>query len=99
MGQSNALKKAESYSENFHMSKKGIYKQLISEYGEGFTVSEAKYAIEHIVADWKYNALKKAESYSENFHMSKSRIYQQLISPYGEEFTPAEAKYAIDRLK
>lgn len=31
-----------------HMSKKGIYKQLTSEYGEGFTAEEAQYAINHL---------------------------------------------------
>ena len=47
-GQKNALKKAESYSFTMHMSKKGIYKQLTSEYGEGFTDEEAQYAIDHL---------------------------------------------------
>lgn len=47
-GQKNALKKAESYSKTMHMSKKGIYKQLTSEYGEGFTAEEAQYAIDHL---------------------------------------------------
>ena len=32
----NALKKAESYSNIMHMSRKGIYDQLTSEYGEKF---------------------------------------------------------------
>lgn len=43
-----ALKKAESYSEIMHMSKAGIYDQLISEYGEKFTAEEAQYAIDHL---------------------------------------------------
>lgn len=46
--ESNALKKAESYSKTLHMSKKKIYEQLISEYGESFTKSEAQYAIDHL---------------------------------------------------
>ncbi len=49
----NALVKAESYSENMHMSKLGIYDQLISEYGEQFTEEEAQYAVDNINADWK----------------------------------------------
>ena len=97
-GQLNALKKAESYSENLHMSKKGIYKQLISEYGEGFSKEEAQYAIDNINADWKANALEKAKSYQENLNMSKNAIYKQLISQYGEQFTKEEAQYAIDHL-
>ncbi len=42
------LKKAETYSSMMHMSKKGIYDQLTSEYGEKFTQEEADYAIEHL---------------------------------------------------
>lgn len=97
-GQLNALKKAESYSELLHMSKKGIYKQLTSEYGEGFTKEEAQYAIDNLDVDYKLNALEKAKSYQDTLNMSKSKIYQQLISSYGEGFTKEEAKYAIDHL-
>lgn len=99
MGQKNALKKAESYSNTMHMSKAGIYKQLTSEYGEGFTAEEAQYAIDNMEADWKANALAKAKSYQSMMSMSKSAIYKQLISEYGEEFTAEEAQYAIDHLE
>ena len=94
----NALKKAESYSETMHMSKKGIYKQLTSEYGEGFTKKAAQYAIDNMEADWKANALEKAKSYRDTMSMSKNAIYKQLISEYGEQFTETEAQYAIDHL-
>ena len=30
------------------MSKSGVYEQLVSEYGEQFTESEAQYAIDHL---------------------------------------------------
>lgn len=97
-GQKNALNKAKSYSNTMHMSKKGIYKQLISEYGEGFTKEEAQYAIDNIKVDWKKNALAKAKNYQESMSMSKSAIYKQLTSDYGEGFTAEEAQYAIDHL-
>lgn len=94
----NALVKAESYSKTMHMSKKGIYDQLTSEYGEGFSADAAQYAIDNLQADYKANALAKAKSYQENMHMSKNAIYEQLISEYGEQFTKEEAQYAIDHL-
>lgn len=97
-GETNALKKAETYSSVMHMSKKRIYKQLTSEYGEGFTAAEAQYAIDNIKADWNANALATAKNYQETMSMSKSAIYKQLISEYGEEFTKDEAQYAIDHL-
>jgi hypothetical protein len=94
-----ALKKAESYSETLHMSKKGIYDQLISEYGEGFPKDAAQYAVDNMKADWNANALAKAESYSETMYMSKKGIYDQLVSSYGEKFTKEEAQYAIDNIE
>ena len=60
--QKNALKKAESYSNMMHMSKKAIYAQLTSEYGEKFSAADAQYAIDNIKADWNANALAKAKA-------------------------------------
>lgn len=94
----NALRKAESYSKTMHMSKKAIYDQLTSEYGEQFPADAAQYAIDNMTADWNANALAKAKSYQNTMHMSKSAIYDQLISEYGEQFTKEEAQYAIDHL-
>lgn len=90
--------KAQSYSDTMHMSKQGIYDQLTSEYGEDFDKKSAKYAIEHVKANWKKNALAKAKSYQKDMHMSKSAIYDQLISEYGEQFTAKEAKWAVNHL-
>lgn len=94
----NALRKAESYAKTMYMSKAGIYDQLTSSAGEGFTPEAAQYAIDTIQWDWNANALKKAESYQENMAMSPSAIYDQLTSSAGEKFTPEEAQYAIDNL-
>ena len=94
----NALKKAEFYSSTAHRSKKGIYEQLTSEYGENFTKEAAQYAIDNIEADWNLNALEKAKNYQSTANMSKKAIYEQLISDYGEKFTKSEAQYAIDHL-
>lgn len=94
----NALAKAETYSELMHMSKKAIYDQLTSQYGEKFPADAAQYAIDNLNADYKENALEKAKIYQQNMQMSQSAIYNQLISEYGEKFTKEEAQYAIDHL-
>lgn len=60
-----ALKKAETYSELMHMSKQGIYDQLVSEYGEQFSEEAAQYAMDNLDADYKQNALEKAKIYQE----------------------------------
>lgn len=95
----NALKKAETYSSVMHMSKKGIYNQLTSDYGEKFPADAAQYAVDNLKADYKLNALEKAKSYQKSMSMSKQGIYDQLISEYGEQFTEEEAKYAIEHLE
>lgn len=94
-----ALKKAEQYSETMNMSKKGIYSQLTSEYGEQFSIEAAQYAMDNIEADWKANALEKAKVYQETMAMSPNAIYDQLIAEYGEQFTAEEAQYAVDHLE
>lgn len=94
--QKNALRKAESYSNNLHMSKQGIYNQLTSTV-EGFSAEDAQYAIDHVEADWNANALAKAKSYQQTLSMSKNAIYNQLTSVV-EGFTAEEAQYAIDHL-
>lgn len=94
----NALKKAQMYSNTMHMSKKGIYNQLTSEYGESFSAEAAKYAVDNMQADWNENALKKAKQYSDTMSMSKNAIYKQLVSDYGEKFTESEAQYAVNNL-
>jgi hypothetical protein len=93
-----ALSKATSYANVMHMSKIGVYNQLISEYGEKFSKEAAQYAIDNVTADWNANALAKAKSYQEQMSMSTSSIRDQLVSEYGEKFTADEADYAIKHL-
>lgn len=81
-----------------HMSKQGIYDQLVSEYGEGFSEEAAQYAIDTLEADWNANALAKAEQYQDQMAMSPNAIHDQLTSEYGEQFTEEEADYAIANL-
>lgn len=94
----NALAKAQSYSDMMHMSKKGLYDQLTSDYGEKFPVEAAQYAVDNVKADWNQNALAKAKDYQESMNMSKESIRDQLTSEYGEKFTAAEADYAVKNL-
>lgn len=92
----NALDKAQSYSDNMHMSKNGIFDQLTSDI-EGFSKKSASYAIKHVKADWYKNALEKAKSYQKTQKMSRNAIYDQLTSSV-EGFTTNQAKYAINHL-
>jgi hypothetical protein len=70
-----ALKKADSYANTMHMSKKGVYNQLTSDYGEKFSKEAAQYAVDNVKADWDANALAKAKSYQETQSMSPNAIH------------------------
>ena len=93
-----ALNKATTYANTMNMSKKGVYDQLVSSYGEKFTPESAQYAIDNVKADWNANALAKAKTYQDSMSMSPASIRSQLISANGEKFTEAEADYAIQHL-
>lgn len=93
-----ALTKAKTYSDMMHMSKLGIYDQLVSEHGDAFPPEAAQYAVDNLTTDYNANALKKAENYAETMSMSNAAIYDQLVSEHGERFTPEEAQYAVDNL-
>lgn len=93
-----ALNKAGTYASTMHMSKKGVYAQLVSDFGEKFSAEAAQYAIDNVKADWNANALAKAETYQSTMNMSPSAIHSQLTSDAGEKFTQAEADYAIQHL-
>jgi hypothetical protein len=93
-----ALSQADSYANTMHMSKQGVYDQLVSEYGGKFSTAAAQYAIDNVVSDWNANALAKAKNYQDTMHLSPASIHDQLTSSYGERFTQAEADFAIAHL-
>lgn len=93
-----ALSQANTYANKMHMSKQGVYDQLVSEYGGRFTAPAAQYAIDNVKSDWNANALAKAKTYQDSMHLSPAAIHDQLTSEYGEKFTQAEADYAIQHL-
>ncbi|MCF2623936.1 Ltp family lipoprotein [Ligilactobacillus salivarius] len=93
-----ALIKGQEYADSMYMSKKAVYDQLTSDYGEKFSSDAANYAIANIKANWNKNALHKAKEYQEEQNMSPDAIYDQLTSDYGEQFTPDEANYAVQHL-
>lgn len=94
-----ALKKADLYANKMNLSKKGLYEQLTSDYGEKFPKEAAQYAVDNVKADWKKNALAKAKIYQDKMSMSKSSIHDQLVSDAGEKFTEEEAQYAMNNLE
>jgi host cell surface-exposed lipoprotein len=93
-----ALQSAESYLAMSGFSKQGLYEQLSSSYGEGFTQAEAQYAVDHVDADWNKEAVESARSYLEMSPMSRNGLIEQLSSSAGEGFTYAQALYAVNKV-
>lgn len=93
-----ALAQADTYANDLHLSKKGLYDQLVSEYGGKFKPAAAKYAVDNVKADWKANALAQAKTYQNDLHLSPAGVRDQLVSEHGGQFTAAEADYAIKHL-
>lgn len=94
----NALDSAKTYSDLMNMSKRAIYDQLVSNYGDGFSAEAAQYAVDNLKVDYKANALKSAKTYSEFMSLAPEGVYEQLTSEYGDKFEPEEAQYAVDML-
>lgn len=89
MGEKNAVKKAESYLKFTAFSRIGLIGQL--EY-EGFSNSEAVYAVDHISVNWNEQAAKKAKQYLDFTSFSRQGLIDQLIY---EGFTSSQAEYGV----
>ena len=87
MGQENAVAKAESYLSYAAFSRKGLIGQL--KY-EGFSTSDATFAVGHITVNWNEQAAKKAQSYIDMTSFSRQGLIDQLVY---EGFTQTQAKY------
>jgi hypothetical protein len=95
VAQEEALEAAESYLDSGHFSKKGLFDQLTSEYGEGFAKKDVTFALNHVKADYNAEAREAAESYLDSGHFSHNSLMDQLTSEYGEQFTEAQAAQAV----
>lgn len=93
-----ALSQAGTYANTMHLSKQGVYDQLVSEYGGKFSAEAAQYAIDNVKADWNANALAQAKTYQNDMHLSPAAVHDQLVSANGAKFTASEADYAIAHL-
>jgi hypothetical protein len=98
--QQQAVDSAGDYlSEGQGFSKQGLLNQLTSSFGEGFSKSDAEFAIKYLNPNWDQQAVDSARNYlSEEQGFSQQGLLQQLTSAAGEGFTEAQAEYAINSL-
>jgi Host cell surface-exposed lipoprotein len=97
--QQQAVDSAQSYlSEGQGFSEQGLVNQLTSSAGEGFTGSQAEYAISYLHPDWDAQAVDAAKGYLQLGGFSRASLIQQLTSSYGAGFTEAQAEYAANKV-
>ena len=89
MGERNALNKALGYLDFTSFSRSGLIDQL--EYN-GFSNSEAVYAVDHCGADWNEQAALKAQGYLDFTSFSRSGLIDQLMY---NGFTRSQAEYGV----
>lgn len=94
----NALGAAQDYLDYSAFSRQGLIDQLSSEYGSGFKVEDATWAVGQLHVDWKEQAVRSAKDYLNYTHFSRQGLIDQLSSPYGAQFTLEEATYAVNKL-
>jgi hypothetical protein len=99
-GQYQAVTAAQDYlSDGQGFSYHGLLQQLTSNYGSGFSASDAEFAINYLSPDWDAQAVISAKGYlSDGEGFSRSSLIQQLTSDYGSGFTEAQAEYAADKV-
>ncbi|MDX6301736.1 MAG: hypothetical protein QOF53_2950 [Nocardioidaceae bacterium] len=98
MAQRQAIGSAHDYLRSEAFSKRGLFDQLHSRYGEGYSKAVATYAVNHIKVNWNKQAVRSARSYLRFTHFSRSGLIHQLESPYGERFTHSQAVYAANHV-
>lgn len=91
-GMRNALGRAHDYLGVMAFSAEGLKEQL--EY-EGFSSTDAQYAVDHCGADWKYQAKLKAQDYLDIMSFSYDGLVEQLEY---DGFTHQEAVYGADQV-
>lgn len=89
LGQKNARQAAEHYLSVMNFSASGLAEQLQF---EGYSESDAAYAVAKCGADWNEQALGKALTYLATMPFSASGLQQQLTF---EGFTADQAQYAV----
>ena len=93
-----ALESAKSYLSFSGFSKQGLYQQLSSSAGEGFSQAEAQYAVDHVDVDWNKEAVESARSYLDLSPFSRNALIEQLSSSAGEGFTYEQALHAVNKV-
>ena len=81
---------------NQAFSRAGLIKQLSSQYGAGYSLADATFAVDSLNVDWNAQAARAAKEYLSTQPFSRAGLIEQLSSQYGAEFTYAQAVYGVN---
>lgn len=91
----NAVREAQNYVGVLPFSRAGLIDQLSSEYGGGYPVEVAQFAVDNIDVDWNAEAAEAAQQYLDSMPFSRDALFEQLTSSFGGQFTPEEANFGL----
>ncbi len=95
----NVVKEAQNYLILFPYSRQKLIDQLSLEYGSGYSVEDATFAVDYLeekkIVDWNEQAARSAKTYIETMPFSRAGLVQQLASDAGERFTLEQAEYGV----
>jgi hypothetical protein len=93
-----ALTAAEGYlSDGQGFSRQGLIDQLDSSFGNGFSMADSTWGVDHSDANWDAQAVECAKGYmSDGQGFSRQGLIQQMTSAYGNKFTEPQAEYAAN---
>jgi len=91
--QKQAVRSAEQYLNFKGFSRNGLIEQLSSDYGSGYSVSDATAAVDSLNVDWNNQAVRSAKEYLNFMGFSCKGLIEQLSSRSGSNFTDQQARY------
>ncbi|WP_198165840.1 Ltp family lipoprotein [Agromyces laixinhei] len=95
LAQQNALKTAGDYIAYMPFSRQGLIDQMTSEYGSGYDVETATWAVDSLAIDYNAQAAKAAQQYLDLTGFSRDGLFEQLTSEYGGQYTPEQANAGL----
>ncbi len=95
--QNNAVRSAKQYLSISGFSRNGLIRQLSSEAGEGYKVSDATVAVDSLNIDWNQQAVRSAKQYLSISGFSCKGLITQLSSTAGDGYTTSQATYGAQQ--
>jgi hypothetical protein len=91
--QKNAVRSVNQYVSMTGFSRDGLIKQLSSDAGDGYNVTDATIAVDSLNIDWDKQAVRSAQQYLSMMGFSCKGLIEQLSSGAGDKYTVSQATY------